>query len=439
MEKEQRGRPVQFNDENQPHVGRSSHPKTKPYTIPKRLIVEAYKRVKANKGSAGIDGQSLKDFESNLQGNLYKLWNRLSSGSYHPQAVLYVEIPKSDGGLRGLGIPTVSDRIAQMAVKLLIEPELEKHFHPDSFGYRPNKSAHDAIRLAQKRCHKRAWVLDMDIKGFFDSIDHDLLMRCVKRHVKESWQILYIERWLKAPIADASGNIEERDRGTPQGGVISPLLANLFLHYVFDHWIENTVKSGIQCERYADDIVCHCVSENQAKWLKGMIETRFSECGLTLHPEKTKIAYCKSQYNKGDYDNISFDFLGFTFRPRWTKTKRGNYGLYFYPEISRSAAKRIRTEINAWPWKYWCQKEITDIRKYSQSKLKGWMNYYGLFGTKAIRNILFHLDCRISRWAKMKYKTLKTLRQAANRVNRARANNPHWFAHWQHSEQYAVG
>jgi len=430
MEAERRERPVQSEDEDQPGSGRNFRCKTKPYAISKQLIVEAYKRVKANRGSAGVDRQSLNDFDENLTDNLYKLWNRLSSGSYHPQAVLRVEIPKSDGGTRCLGIPTVADRIAQMVVKLQIEPELEKHFHPDSFGYRPNKSAHDALRLAQQRCRQRAWVLDMDIKGFFDTIDHTLLMRCVNHHVKEPWQRLYIERWLKTPTETATGEIEQRNRGTPQGGVISPLLANLFLHYVFDRWVENKLQSGIRFERYADDIVCHCLSESQAKWLKRKIEIRFTDCGLELHPKKTKIAYCKSQYKTGDYETISFDFLGYTFRPHWTKTNRGHYGLYFYPEISRKAAKRIREEINSWPWRYWCQKELIDIRKYTRNKIKGWMNYYSVFGSGAIRNILFHLDCRLSRWAKMKYKALKEHRQAANRVNRARANNPHWFAHW---------
>ncbi|MCK4830435.1 group II intron reverse transcriptase/maturase, partial [bacterium] len=237
MEIERRERPVQLNDEDQPPCGRNFHSTTKSYDISKQLIVSAYKRVKANKGSAGVDGQSLKDFDKHLTDNLYQLWNRLSSGSYHPQSVLRVEIPKSDGGIRCLGIPTVTDRIAQMVVKLQIEPELERHFHPNSFGYRPNKSAHDALKLTRQRCQSRAWVLDMDIKGFFDNIDHTLLMQCVRRHVKESWQLLYIERWLTSPIESATGEIEQRDRGTPQGGVISPLLANLFLHYVFDVWV----------------------------------------------------------------------------------------------------------------------------------------------------------------------------------------------------------
>lgn len=429
METEPRERPVQLNNEDQPQDGRNLRSTTKSYDISKQLIVDAYKRVKANKGSAGVDRQSLRDFDKNLTDNLYQLWNRLSSGSYHPQPVLRVEIPKSDGGIRCLGIPTVTDRIAQMVVKLQIEPALEIHFHPDSYGYRPNKSAHDALRLAKQRCGKRAWVLDMDIKGFFDTIDHDLLMQCVRRHVKESWQLMYIERWLKSPIADAEGEIEARDRGTPQGGVISPLLANLFLHYVFDVWVGKQ-SLNVQFERYADDIVCHCISEAQAVALKTQVEARFIACGLALHPKKTKIALCKSQSRQVDYETISFDFLGFTFKPHWTKTKGGSYVLCFYPTVSGKAAKRIRNEINSWPWDYWVRQELTEIRNYSRNKIRGWINYYGLFGQGAIRNILFHIDQRLMRWAKKKYKALNTVWQAATRVYRARANNPHWFAHW---------
>ena len=264
----------------------------KSYRIEKGLIYEAYKRVKANKGSAGVDGQSLKDFDQDLENNLYKLWNRLSSGSYFPQAVKRVEIPKADGGLRPLGIPTVADRIAQMAVKLQIEPELERHFHPDSYGYRPGKSAHQALARVKKRCWGRAWVLDMDIKGFFDVIDHSLLMRAVEKHVKTPWHRLYIRRWLQAPVQYDDGTLEQRNRGTPQGGVISPLLANLFLHYAFDRWVEGHWP-GIQFERYADDIVCHCRTESEARKLLLVLRQRFKACGLELHPAKTRIVYCK--------------------------------------------------------------------------------------------------------------------------------------------------
>ncbi len=376
-----------------------------------------------------MDEQTLEMFEQNLKGNLYKLWNRMSSGSYFPQAVKRVEIPEADGGIRPLGIPTVSDRIAQMAVKLQIEGELEQHFHPDSYGYRPNKSAHQAVAQVKARCWKRAWVLDMDIKGFFDAIDHALLMRAVEKHVKEDWQRLYIKRWLRASVQHKDGHIEAREQGTPQGGVISPLLANLFLHYAFDHWVERHWK-GVQFERYADDIVCHCKTEQEAIALQSTLNKRFSECGLTLHPEKTKIVYCKSWINKAEYERVSFDFLGFTFRPRLVKTRKGPYRVCFLPAISQKAAKRIRSSINEWPWQKWQQCDIAVIIRYSRNKLRGWMNYYGEQGKAEIANILFHFDKKLSRWALRKYKKVRTLIQAAKRVNAFRRRNRHLLAHW---------
>ncbi len=403
---------------------------TKPFSIPKALVYEAYQRVRANKGSAGIDGERLEAFESNLSGNLYKLWNRLSSGSYMPPPVRRVEIEKPDGGLRPLGIPTVADRIAQMVVKLQIEPLLDPHFHADSYGYRPGKSAHQALAAAKSRCDRRAWVLDMDIKGFFDSIDRELLMRAVRKHIKEAWHLLYIERWLNAPVQHGDGRLEYTERGTPQGGVISPLLANLFLHYVFDVWVDRH-WGGIQFERYADDIVCHCASQREAKRLRSLLEARFQQCGLRLHPEKTQVVYCKGGFNRQSHPVVTFDFLGYTFRPRWIKTRRGDFGLFFLGAISQKAAKAIRQEINGWPWQYWCHKELKDIRAYSLSRLRGWYHYYGLFGKSIIGNVLFHFDKRLSRWAKKKYKKLKTLMQAAKRVNKVRKENPWGFPHWQ--------
>lgn len=402
---------------------------TKPYNIPKRLIYEAYKRVKANKGGAGVDGQSLKDFDQDLTNNLYKLWNRMSSGSYFPQPVKRVEIPKADGGIRPLGIPTVADRIAQTAVKMQIEPELDQHFHPDSYGYRQDKSAHQALEQVRARCWQRAWVLDMDIKGFFDAIDHNLLMRAVEKHIKEPWQRLYIRRWLQDPVQHPDGSIEQRMQGTPQGGVISPLLANLFLHYTFDIWVEKHCK-GIWFERYADDIICHCRTEQEAVELQSVLTERFNQCSLQLHPDKTKIVYCKSWKHKADYARISFDFLGFTFRPRLIKTRQGKKLVCFLPAISQKAAKRIRTEINEWSWLRWQQGDIKDIIRFSQSKLRGWMEYYGKFGRSAITNVLFHFDKKLSRWAKRKYKKLKTLIQAAKRVNAFRRRNRLLLAHW---------
>lgn len=424
-----RGQVIPSGSGGQPDAGRSHRNRTKPFTIPKSLVYQAYKRVRANKGCAGVDDQSLQDFEINLGNNLYKVWNRLSSGSYHPPPVMRVAIAKADGGTRRLGIPTVADRIAQMVVKLLIEPELEQHFHPDSYGYRPGKSAHDALKQTQARCWKKAWVLDMDIQGFFDNIDHGLLMKAVDRHVAEDWQKLYIRRWLSASVQFADGSVEERDRGAPQGGVISPLLANLFLHYVFDRWVEKR-WGGIQFERYADDIVCHCASEREAKALRSVLEARFRACGLTLHPRKTKIVYCKSEYNRRDYPVIAFDFLSYTFRPRLIRNRQGQKRVYFTAAISQSAAKEIRKQINEWPWKWWRQKELGQFARFCQSRLRGWMQYYGLFGRSYIRNVLFHFDLRLSRWAVGKYRKLRGLLQAARRVNALRRRRPTLFAHW---------
>lgn len=401
----------------------------KPFNIPKRLLFEAYKRVKANKGSAGVDGQSLKDFEQDLEDNLYKLWNRMSSGSYFPQAVKRVEIPKPDGKTRPLGIPTVADRIAQMAVKMQIEPELEQQFHVDSYGYRPHKSAQQAVEEVRRRCWQRPWVLDMDIKGFFDNIDHDLLWRALDKHVTERWHRLYIRRWLQAPVQFPDGSLEVQGKGTPQGGVISPLLANLFLHYVFDLWVEKYCK-GIQFVRYADDIICHCESEQEAEQLYAVLAERFRECGLTLHPEKTKIVYCKSWKHTADYEHISFDFLGFNFRPKLIKGRSGKLIVGFIPVVSRKAAKRIRAEINSWPWLAWVQGEMEDILRYSRDKLRGWVKYYGKVAMQSIKWVLNHFDRRLSRWAKRKYKSLKTYAQAVRRVVAFQLRSPKLLAHW---------
>jgi group II intron reverse transcriptase/maturase len=226
--------------------------RAKPFDIPKREVWEAYKQVRANQGAAGVDGQSIADFEADLANNLYKLWNRLSSGSYFPPPVRRVDIPKGDGKTRPLGIPTVADRIAQTVVKRFLEPLVEPRFHDDSYGYRPGKSALDAVGAARRRCWRYAWVLDLDIKAFFDSIDRDLLMRAVRKHTDCPWALLYIERWLKAPVQTAEGSLIERERGTPQGGVVSPLLANLFLHYAYDTWMRRN-HPGVRFERYADD------------------------------------------------------------------------------------------------------------------------------------------------------------------------------------------
>lgn len=324
--------------------GRTAVKSAKPFPVSKRQVWEAYKRVKANRGAAGIDGQTLAGFDENVTDNLYKLWNRMASGSYMPQAVRRVDIPKADGGVRPLGIPAVSDRIAQMVVKQILEPVLEPLFHADSYGYRPGKSAHQAIAQARKRCWKFDWVVEVDIKGFFDDIDHDLLLKTVQHHTQARWVVMYIERRLKAPVQMPDGAMLARGRGTPQGGVISPLLSNLFLHYAFDMWMPRQFP-GVPFERYADDVVCHCHSQWQADALISGLRQRLAQCGLQLHPQKTRIVYCKDADRRGDYPETSFNFLGYTFRPRLSMNRWGKTFVNFSPAMSARAGKAIRQEV----------------------------------------------------------------------------------------------
>lgn len=320
----------------------------KSYEIAKREVWQAYKRVKANGGAAGADGVSLKQFEQDLSKNLYRIWNRMSSGSYFAAPVKRVEIPKADGKVRALGIPTVADRIAQMVVKRRLEPEVESIFHKDSYGYRPGRSAHDAVRRARQRCFQHAWVLDVDIRGFFDNLDWGLLMKAVRKHAKASWMVLYIQRWLQAAVVLPDGEIQHRDKGTPQGGVISPLLANLFLHYAFDGWMQRH-HPGVPFERYADDIICHCDSQAQAQTLRAQLEQRLTACGLELHTEKTKIVYCGSREPSGQEVIRRFDFLGFSFKPRSAKAKAGGRVFTtFTPAVSDRAVIAIQREVRSW-------------------------------------------------------------------------------------------
>lgn len=402
----------------------------KPFAVSKRDVWEAWKKVKANKGAAGVDGQTVTDFEADLQGNLYKLWNRLASGSYFPPAVLRVEIPKGDGRMRPLGIPTVADRIAQMVVKQRLEPELEKQFHPDSYGYRPGKSALDAVGQARQRCWRYDWVLDLDIKGFFDNIDHDLLMRAVRKHTGDKWVLLYIERWLKAAIAMPDGSTHHPEKGTPQGGVISPLLANLFLHYGFDQWMQREHPST-PFERYADDAVCHCQTEAQAHALRETLDKRMKAIGLELHPDKTRIIYCKDDDRRGGYPDTRFDFLGYTFRPRRSKNWRGKHFINFTPAISDKAAKAIRQTSRKWRWSCRSDKSLEDLAFMFNRVIQGWINYYGRYYKSALLPVFKVLECRLVRWAMRKYKRLRGhQRKAAQWLRRIARKQPWLFAHW---------
>jgi group II intron reverse transcriptase/maturase len=404
--------------------------KAKPFSIAKQEVWGAYKRVKVNRGAAGIDRQTVEEFEKDLSNNLYKLWNRMSSGSYFPAPVRRVEIPKPDGRKRPLGIPTVADRVAQMVVKQYLEPILEPHFHRDSYGYRPGKSALQAVGEARKRCWKYHWVLDLDIRSFFDTIDHKLLMRAVRKHTDCKWVLLYIERWLEAPVQMPDGTLEDRRKGIPQGGVISPLLANLFLHYALDKWMERHFPE-IPFERYADDVICHCISEKQAKYLLDTIRCRLAECRLELNMQKTKIVFCKDSYRNGSYANESFDFLGFTFRPRLSKSRNGRYFVNFSPAVSNTATKAIRQEIRSWNLHRRTDKSLEDFARMFNPIIRGWINYYGSYYKSALYQTLWHLDRIISRWAGRKYKRLRGRQRKAQRWLRRIRNRQSWlFAHW---------
>ncbi|WP_233466319.1 group II intron reverse transcriptase/maturase [Rickettsia tamurae] len=383
--------------------------KTKPFCISNKSIMAAWERVKANKGSYGVDEESIEDFALNLKDNLYKLWNRMSSGTYFPPPVKAVEIAKSDGSKRLLGIPTVADRIAQAVVKDQLEQLVEPKFHEDSYGYRPKKSALDAVGVARQRCWQQDWCIDLDIKNFFDSLDHQLMMKAIRFHSEEKWIHLYVERWLKAPLQLESGELIERQSGTPQGGVASPLLANIFMHHAFDNWMRRHYPE-VRFERFADDILAHCSSQKQAKKVLEEIKIRLKECGLELHPEKTKIVYCKDDDRGGSYEYESFDFLGYTFRPRLSMNKYGKTFVNFSPAISKQAANRIRKEIRSWRIHLRSDKTITDLARMFNAHVQGWVNYYGRYYKSAMYPFLRNMERFLTRWVMRKYKDSKVIR-----------------------------
>jgi RNA-directed DNA polymerase len=403
---------------------------SKPYDIPKILIWEAFQSVKANDGAAGVDRQTIEQFEKHLGDNLYKIWNRMCSGSYFPPPVKAVPIPKKTGGVRMLGVPTVGDRVAQMVVKQWLEPKLEPLFHADSYGYRPERSAHDAIAITRRRCWDHDWVVEFDIKGLFDNIDHELLMRAVRKHCQDSWVLLYVERWLKAPMQTIDGNIQARERGTPQGGVVSPLLANLFLHYAFDIWMDRTLP-GVKFCRYADDAVIHCKSQAQAQFVLRRIGERFQQCGLELHPTKTRIVYCKDINRKLDHPVIEFTFLGYSFRPRKVQDKYDRVYANFSPAVSRAACKAMRQTIRGWHLQLKNDKELADLSRTFDPVLKGWQNYYGRFYGSAMSTIWKQMNAYLVRWLMRKYKRLARHKSRARRALGQLAQQfPDAFTHW---------
>jgi RNA-directed DNA polymerase len=430
MELDRRGAVVQPELLAQPDEGRRQVAPAKSYEIDRREVWQAYKHVKANKGGAGVDGVTMAEFEQDLKGNLYKLWNRLSSGSYLPPAVKRVEIPKSDGKIRALGIPTIADRIAQQVVRQRLEPLLEPLFHDSSYGYRPERSAHDALRQARTQCWRRDWVLDLDIKGFFDNIDWGRLMKAVRKHAQCNWIELYIQRWLQADVIMPDGSVHKREKGTPQGGVISPLLANLFLHYAFDEWMKRQ-HGKVPFERYADDIICHCQSQAQAEALMEQVRARLAECELELNLQKSKVVYCADAKRSGNYESRKFDFLGYTFKPRAATDKRGVVFTNFAPAVADKAAVAMRREMQSWGLGRHNRWSLEEVLARVRPVVTGWVRYYGLFYRSELYRTLQTLDRHLVLWAQRKYKGLaRHTERAWNWLDGLKSRMPRMFPHW---------
>ena len=405
--------------------------KAKPFTISKNLVFESYQKVKAKRGSGGIDGISMAEFDKDMKNRLYKIWNQMSSGSYLPPAVNLVEIPKANGGIRPLGIPTISDRIAQGVVKAQLEGELEKIYHDDSYGFRNSKSSHDAIATARARCWRLDWVIDLDIKEFFDSIPHDLLMVAVTKYCSEKWMLLYIERWLKAPLQKESGEIVERTKGVPQGSVIGPILSNLYLHYTLDRWL---AKYYPECnfERYADDAIIHCNSERMATEVLAKLRERMKACGLTLHPEKTKIVYCKDSNRTGTYSNVTFDFLGYTFMPRMAENGTSKeWFTNFLPAVSKKSMNKMNRVLKRFSLFRASDITLNYLSEKINPILRGWINYYGRFYKAKLQNFMHVMNVKLASWARRKYKHLRTSELKAIRwLHGITKAMPDLFAHW---------
>jgi len=404
--------------------------KSKYVPVTKSMVWSAYKKVKRNRGSAGVDNINFENFDKDYKQQLYKIWNRMSSGSYFPPSVKEVEIPKADGKKRKLGIPTIGDRIAQMVVKDYLEPEFEKIFHENSYGYRPNRNAHDALAKVRENCWKHDWVIDLDIKGFFDNIDHELLMKAVEKHTDEKWVKMYIRRWLEAPVEQQDGTkVFKQGKGTPQGGVISPLLANLFLHYSIDIWL---TKHYPNCPfvRYADDMIIHCQTKEEAEFILLKVKERLNQCKLELSEAKTKIVYCKDYKRKDDNENVKFDFLGYSFQPRTTKSKiNKNPFLGFDCAISKKSRTKIITELRKSNIHRMSEGTIEEIASMLNPKLSGWINYYGKFRAIELHKLFRRLTLRLMKWVQNKYK-ITSRRKAYDWLREKLKTTPKLFAHW---------
>lgn len=403
----------------------------KSFDISKQEVWEAYRQVKANKGGPGVDGMTMEDFEADLKNKLYRIWNRMSSGSYFPPPVKAVEIAKSHGGgTRVLGVPTIADRVAQTVVARRLEAKVEPIFHPDSYGYRPNRSALDAVSACRQRCWQNNWVIDLDIQKFFDSVDHALMLKAVEKHADVPWVVLYVKRWLVAPLQLTDGTLQTRDRGTPQGSAVSPVLANLFMHYAFDAWMARECP-GVPFERYADDAVVHCVNQGQAERLVQAIATRMEKGGLRLHPDKTKIVYCKDASRRATYEHTSFTFLGYTFRPRGARNERQHVTFTsFAPAISKEALKKISGTVRRWRLDRRTGQTLADLAQWINPIVRGWMQYYGRFNRSVLYPFLQRINAYLVRFLRNKFKRVRSFKKAKAGWQRITSQYPKAFAHW---------
>ncbi len=411
-------------------------PNEKSFAIPKSMVWEAWARVKANKGAPGVDGQDLAEFEADLRDNLYKIWNRMSSGTYFPPPVRAVEIPKPHGGgVRMLGVPTVADRVAQTVVAMFLEPLVEPRFHSDSYGYRPSKSAHDALEACRVRCWKYDWVIDLDVQKFFDEVPWDLIVRAVQAVIDARWVLLYVKRWLAAPLKHPDGALIERTKGTPQGSAVSPVLANLFMHYAFDSWMAREFR-GCPFERYADDAIVHCTTRRQAEYVLARIAARMQEVGLKLHPDKTRIVYCQDGKRRDGHEHTSFTFLGYEFRARGARSRTGAMFTGFLPAISSEALKAKSGRLREMRIHRRTDLSLNDLAAWPNPIVAGWMRYYGRFYRSALSPLLRRVSFYLKRWAGDKYKRLRTHKRFQRWWTGLQEREPRLFAHWQWIRSY---
>ena len=410
---------------------------TKSYPITKQQVWEAFKLVRSKRGAAGVDGITIQEVAENPKKYLYPVWNRLASGSYFPPAVKQVEIPKGDGGVRKLGIPTVKDRVAQMVITRELETIVDQQFSNSSFGYRPHKNAHQAVEQAKRNCWQYSHVIDMDIKGFFDNIDHGLMIKALRHFTNKKHIITYVKRWLKAPIQLKDGTIiQNLEKGTPQGGVISPLLANIFLHFAFDKWLGHNFPN-CPFERYADDIIVHAHNESEAELVLKSVKERMQQCKLELHPEKTKIVFCPSfKRRKRKHTELQqFDFLGFTFRPRKVVTRTGKVMTGFTPSISRKSMKRIVSKWSSLNIHRWTSRGIEDLSKLLSSMVRGWIQYYGTICKQGMNTLFVRINNRLVKWVYSKYKRFKRHKSfflARKWLRNVAHRHSYLFPHWEY-------